>query len=189
MSHRFDPSHKQVLDDPERMRWQDPAILIDWLSLRGDETIVDVGAGTGFFAVPFARYSPEIKVYAVDVSTEMLESVKEKQNRLGLKNISTLLTDGKILSLDNDTADIVLAADVFHELVDDMRVFSRIRSILKNGGRFIVVDWKKKDTGFGPPVRHRKTAQEVKSILQAEGFSISREADLYPNHYTLEFKK
>ncbi len=189
MSHRFDPSHKQVLDDPERKIWQDPAVLIEWLSLKGDETIVDIGAGTGFFAIPFAGYSPGITLYAVDVSSEMLDSIKEKQEKLGVENIVILLTDGKTLPVDKDSADLIIAADVFHELVDNAIVFQEIRDTLNDDGRFVVVDWKKKDTGFGPPVHARKTEEEVVTILAGAGFSLTRRAELYANHYTLEFAK
>jgi ubiquinone/menaquinone biosynthesis C-methylase UbiE len=190
MSHVFDPKHKHVLDDPGRKKWQDPELLIDWLSIKGDETIADIGAGTGFFAIPFAAMSPSIKVYAVDVSSEMLQTLKDKQQKAGLDNINRILSDENGIPIDDAAADIVLAADVFHELVGNTKIFEEIKRILKDDGRFIVVDWiKKRRVVFGPPFRSRKTPEEVTSILKDYGFALRRQADLYPKHYTLEFTK
>jgi len=190
MSHVFDPKHKHVLDDPGRKKWQDPELLIDWLSLKGDETIADIGAGTGFFAIPFAAMSPSIRVYAVDVSPEMLQALKDNQQKAGLDNIHPILSSDDGIPVDDAKADIVLAADVFHELVGDKNIFEEIKRILKNDGRFIVVDWKKKRRAvFGPPFRSRKTPEEVISILKDYGFALRRQADLYPKHYVLEFVK
>jgi tRNA A58 N-methylase Trm61 len=43
------------LDDPQRLLWMPPQEVIGRLDLRPGMAIADIGAGTGFFALPFAR--------------------------------------------------------------------------------------------------------------------------------------
>src|SRR5438045_724185 len=73
--HEFGDAEKwsQVLDDPKRDGWQKPHEVIQALRLAPDATIADIGAGTGYFTVRFARMLPKAKVYAADVEPEMVQ--------------------------------------------------------------------------------------------------------------------
>src|SRR5438552_8281790 len=66
--HEFGDAEKwsQVFDDPKRDGWQKPHEVIQALRLASDATIADIGAGTGYFTVRFARMLPKAKVYAAD---------------------------------------------------------------------------------------------------------------------------
>ena len=61
------------LDDPERLLWLPPAVVIGALSLQSGDSIADIGAGTGYFSLPLAQAAgPLGLVYAVDCQAEML---------------------------------------------------------------------------------------------------------------------
>src|SRR5688572_8371458 len=66
--HRFSDAEKwaKVFDDPERDAWQKPDEVIRALKLAPDALVADIGAGTGYFAVRFARTVPQGRVYGVD---------------------------------------------------------------------------------------------------------------------------
>ena len=81
--HKFDISRLERLRDPERLETMNPdkiwAVLADGLIIN---TLVDIGVGIGFFAIPFARKIKRGKVYGCDLHPEMLkylEAAMEKR--------------------------------------------------------------------------------------------------------------
>lgn len=70
--HRFPPGKMHLLDTPERRRLMPPQELINMVSVQAQDTVVDLGAGTGYFSIPAAHMTNET-VYAVDVEPKMLE--------------------------------------------------------------------------------------------------------------------
>ncbi|EQD44223.1 Methyltransferase type 11 domain protein, partial [mine drainage metagenome] len=68
-----------ALDSPDRIRTQDPAVVWRHARLRAGMTVVEVGAGTGYFALPAARtVGPNGHVYAVDLSEDLVDLVRER---------------------------------------------------------------------------------------------------------------
>lgn len=189
MDRRFDPKRYHLLDEPSRLKWQNPGPLFDWLNLNGDETIVEIGAGTGFFTIPLAKRSKSFKIYAVDVSPEMIEILEGRLKQSELSNVETVLSNGSSLPLKNDLADLVLLINVLHELVEDADIFGEIKRTLKPKGHLAVVDWQKKETAHGPPLHIRLTPEEATTLLQKYSFRLGRRGDIYSHHYTLLFRK
>jgi tRNA A58 N-methylase Trm61 len=71
--HLFKPQDAHKLDDPERQIWLPVADVIRALAIRPGMRVADVGAGTGYFAVPIGcAVGVEGKVYAVDLQPAML---------------------------------------------------------------------------------------------------------------------
>ncbi len=67
--------YARVLNDPQRESWQRPHEVVKALGLRSDETIADLGAGTGYFA---RRFAPHVaKVYAIDIDEKLLKIAKD----------------------------------------------------------------------------------------------------------------
>ena len=57
MAEKFDPTHADRLENPERLVELPPANLVELLRLAGAETIVDFGAGTGMYSMALAPAS------------------------------------------------------------------------------------------------------------------------------------
>ena len=58
------------LDRPDRAAWQKPDEVVKALALQGDETVVDLGAGSGYFSFRLAQAVPRGKVVAADLEPE-----------------------------------------------------------------------------------------------------------------------
>jgi hypothetical protein len=68
----------QVFDDPERDAWQKPDEVLRALALAPDAAVADVGSGTGYFAVRFARALPKGRVYGADLSHDMVHYLNQR---------------------------------------------------------------------------------------------------------------
>src|SRR5256885_7904291 len=87
--HRFEDADKwsEVFDDPKRDSWQKPHEVIQALALKPDAVLADIGAGTGYFSVRFARMLPKGKVYAVDLEPDMVRHLAARVKREQLANV------------------------------------------------------------------------------------------------------
>ncbi len=184
MTHRFNPDHFAKLDDPERREWQNPDVLIDWLEVNDASTVADLGAGTGYFALPLAARYPDVTVYAVDISPKMLELLSERAAHRDIHNVRVLATEGRVLDLEDGVVDIFLMINVLHELAD-MSLVREARRTVGTGGRLVLVDWKKEETPAGPPIDERIDKSSAVALMAKYGFKQVAEADLYPYHYTV----
>src|SRR6185369_50880 len=68
----------EFLERPDRAAWQKPDEVTAALHLSGSETLVDVGAGSGYFTFRFAKALPHGKVIATDIDPEMIRHVHHK---------------------------------------------------------------------------------------------------------------
>ncbi len=97
-------------------------------------TVVDLGAGTGTFAIAIAPFCR--RVIAVDVSPVMLRVLGEKVQREGIENVT--LVQGGFLSYEHpgEPANVVYSRNALHHLPDFWKVLAleRIATMLKPGG-------------------------------------------------------
>ncbi len=115
--HKFDPSRLERLRDPERLRKQSPDALWDVLTAGLEvRTLVDLGVGIGFFAIPFARRVPDGKVYGCDVNPEMLDYLREALRQAEVGNIEPVQSEEVAVPLADGAADALYMVNLHHEL-------------------------------------------------------------------------
>jgi trans-aconitate 2-methyltransferase len=102
------------------------------LELRGDETALDAGCGSGRVTAELAKRLPGGRLIAVDGSEAMVAKARE---RLG-DRATYLVADLAELELD-EPVDLVFSTATFHWLLDHERLFERIRAALRPGGRLV----------------------------------------------------
>src|SRR5689334_18193385 len=78
-SHKlFDPASAHKLEDPERLTWMPPDEVVALLGISRGIDVADIGAGTGYFALPIAVAAAPGRVFAVDLQPEMLKLLDQK---------------------------------------------------------------------------------------------------------------
>ncbi|MFN8152361.1 MAG: methyltransferase domain-containing protein [Solirubrobacterales bacterium] len=112
-----------------QQEWARPVVAR--LGLRGDETVLDAGCGSGRVTEVLLDALPRGEVIAVDGSAAM---VAEARALLGEERVSYIHSDLLDLDLD-EAADAVFSNAVFHWITDHERLFKRLRSALRPGGR------------------------------------------------------
>jgi len=167
----FDPSQVHKLEAPERLRWLPPGEVLGWLELRPGMTVADIGAGTGYFAIPVARAIGPGRVWAVDLQPELLEVLQGKLAKPDAPaNIVPLEGTASSTGLADRSCDIALLANVWHELDDPAAALAELARILKPGGRIAVLDWRPDvERPPGPPLEHRLSAPEVQRFFEDDG--------------------
>ena len=106
--------------------------VLDRLELRGDETVLDAGCGSGRVTAALVERLPAGRVIAVDAAPSMVAQARE---RLG-DRADVRVADLTALELDT-RVDAVLSTATFHWIADHDRLFERLLGVLRPGGRLV----------------------------------------------------
>jgi len=192
MPHRFEDAEKwaAVFDAPERDAWQKPELVIRRLVTRPDMTIVDIGAGTGYFSVRFARALPKGRVVALDIEPTLLAHLEARAVKEGLANLSTWLAspaDPDLIDL-HGQVDLAFVCDTYHHIADRSAYFAKVAHALAAQGRVAILDFKL-DSPRGPPREHKLAPEAVIAELAEAGLVLVDRTDELPDQYLLEFRR
>ncbi len=184
--HKFDPEGRRHLDSEERRGYLDPDAILEAFQVKVGTRMADIGAGVGFFTLPASRrVGPKGRVYAIDLSSEMLEDLQTKLEKEKLANVETYLSTEDRIPLGDASIEFAFLACVLHELAGAGTLLE-CRRVLKPTGRLGVVDWKKIDQEEGPPKEHRLDEVEATAILREAGFAPTQTFEAGPYHYGIE---
>jgi SAM-dependent methyltransferase len=173
-------------EDPARDAWQKPEQVLDALSLRPGQTVCDIGAGPGYFALRAARrVGASGHVFAVDVDPRILDALRERIDRAKLDNITPVLGLGSDPLLPPQSCDLILVIDVYHHFPDRPAYLRRLVRALHAGGRLAAVDWHQRATPIGPPQEHRVSREEFLADAARAGLRVADEPKFLPNQYFL----
>jgi ubiquinone/menaquinone biosynthesis C-methylase UbiE len=171
--HRFENADDWAneFDDPSRDAWQRPADVVRTMRIDPGMTVVDLGAGTGYFEPWLSRaVGPSGKVIAIDAEPDMIRYLSERAEREGLENVEARLAPYDDPKLAPESVDRVLVVDAWHHLARREAYAAKLRIALRPGGSVVVVDFKL-ESKLGPPPHHRLTPEQVARELDAGGLT------------------
>jgi ubiquinone/menaquinone biosynthesis C-methylase UbiE len=171
----FNPADAHKLEDPARLEWLPPADVLARLPLSPGMNVADIGAGTGYFSLPVARrIAPGGRVFAVDLQPEMLAILRAKMAAGGgVENVEPVEGSASASTLGDGSCDLILIANVWHELDDCGAALAEAFRILRAGGRLALLDWRTDVTRPpGPPLGHRISQEAATRMLIAYGWSV-----------------
>jgi ubiquinone/menaquinone biosynthesis C-methylase UbiE len=184
----FPPEALGDLEGPDRDAWQMPDAVMDALRIADGSHVADIGAGGGWFTVRLARrVGPNGVVYAEDVQAQMLEAIRRRVDREGLRNVRTVRGDAADPRLPPASVEAVLIVDSYHEFAKPISLLRGLAAALKPGGRVGVVNFNKAGGGPGPPIEERVDEARVIEEATAAGLVLSKKETFLPFHYFLVF--
>ena len=172
-------------ESPERDAYQHPQKVVEYLGDIQGKTIMDIGAGSGYFSVRLAEQGAT--VIAADVDDEFQEFLKNRIKENQLKNIQTRKIPYDSPGLQEEEADMVLIVNTYHHIENRSEYFSKVKKGTKANGELVVVDFFKTDLPVGPPVDHKLSMDTVVSELKEAGYtSFDINVDLLPYQYIIQ---
>ncbi|TFG07406.1 methyltransferase domain-containing protein [Candidatus Thorarchaeota archaeon] len=123
---------------PYRKRVQPPSMVVDAIDAKPGMTVIDIGCGSGLYTVAVAEaVQPDGVVYAVDIQEGMLERLKDRMEREGIKNIIPVLADAEgQIPLEEGIADAIFSTAVIPEIPDPVMALLQVKRLLRVGGLF-----------------------------------------------------
>lgn len=172
--------------------FSEPAANIAKLGLTEGMKVVDLGAGSGFYAIEAARKVGTIgRVYAIDIQKDLLERLRSMAFAQSIHSIEVIVGDLEKIGgtkLRESMADRVIASNILFQLdhakLDDFIL--EIKRILKVGGKVLVVDW---DQGSAIAPKTAVASTETKKLFAKNGFILDQSFQAGDHHYGLIFSR
>jgi len=177
-----------ALEDPKRDAYQKPHEVVHALGLKPGEIIADIGAGSGYFTFHLARHVGEKgKVYAVDVSPDMILHVNRRIREFKMNSVVSVLADSDDPLLPDQSVNRFFICDVWHHIENQTKYLSLMKKMLKPGGEVVIIDFHKKEFPVGPPMNMKIAREDVIKRLESNGYRLTKEHTFLPYQYFLVF--
>jgi ubiquinone/menaquinone biosynthesis C-methylase UbiE len=162
------------------------------LDLKRDTVLLDVACGVGKYSIDASEIiGNEGVIYAIDLWEEGINALRQTVAEKDIKNIRPILGDvNKRIPLEDRSIDVALMATVLHDLIEvntEKGTLNEVRRVLRPGGRFMIIEFKKVEGPPGPPVAIRLTPEETEKIVSEYGFKQEKVIDVGPFNYLSVF--
>ena len=195
---RCNDKHQPVLNNNKNRKkrgtssfnMHDSMLVFEKMNLKKGDIFVDLGCGAGEYSLHAAGIvGAQGKVYAVDVYRETLDMLNEEAAGLELNNLETIENDiCNAIELKDNSADICLISTVMHaHKVSEKckNLFPEIVRILKPDRQLSIIECKKEERPFGPPLHMRISPEELEKGVSPYGFEKTSYVDLGYNYMML----
>ena len=186
--HSDPKSYIGALEDPKRDAYQKPHEVMRALGLKAGEVIADIGAGSGYFTFRLTHHVGDMgKVYAVDVSPDMIRHINHRIRELKATNVVSILADPDDPLLPDASVDRFFFSDSWHHIDNQTQYLSLMKQMLKPGGEIIMIDFHKKELPVGPPMQMKIAREDLIKQMESNGFRLMKEHTFLPYQYFLVF--
>ena len=114
--------------------------IVDFLPLRADMKILDLGTGSGYLSFPIAKKYPNISITGLDIVEKALEVNRLKANEEDIKNISFISYNGIDFPFDDSEFDMVISRYALHHFPDIQKSISEVSRVIKQKGFLFISD-------------------------------------------------
>jgi len=129
----------------------------------GKGTILDLGSGTGYLSIEIAKRSPNLQVYGIDLSRQMVKIAR--RHAKGVDNARFVFGNAAKLPFKDSSIDLVVSTGASHHWKTPRLVFDECHRVLKTGKEARIYDG-------CPEVFHNPASR--KELDQEYGFLIGR---------------
>jgi len=151
--HQDSTAYIAMLEDPARDAYQKPAEVVAALALKAGEVVADIGAGSGYFTLRMAKeVGPTGRVYAVDVSPEMVVHLNRRLRDAGVTGVQTILAAPTTRCCPTPRWTASFVCDTWHHIDDQAKYLGLMKRMLRPGGQVVMIDFQKRDLPVGPPL-------------------------------------
>lgn len=180
-----------MLERPEREDFQKPREVMAALGLKPGEKVADIGAGSGYFTLRFAKaVGPTGRVLALDIKQSMLDYLDQRLRREEIGNVQLKLVQPDDPLLAAASSDTIVLIDTLHYIKDRAAYAKKLRAALAPGGRVVIIDYKPKpweERPWGPPPEQQISKESIDADFAQAGLKVVKTHDFLPEQYFVEY--
>ncbi|HMY83147.1 MAG TPA: class I SAM-dependent methyltransferase [Saprospiraceae bacterium] len=166
-------------NEPDRVIWQKPDMILDLLGNLSDKVVADIGAGTGFFTFRLLQHAG--KVIAVDIDKVPLDRMSQLSRKLDTaisNKLEIKLAKPNDPELKPASVDVIFMSNTYMYIQNRVPYLKNLIQYLKPHARILIIDYKKKSIPFGPPIEERVDLGTVEEELMKAGYKIIKSDDV-----------
>ena len=163
----------QESEDPGRVTWQNPEMVISKMGNLNDVVVADIGAGTGYFALRIVKNGGT--VIGIDIDQKSIDYIEERRSELSpetANRLTTRLSYPDDPRLDDNETDWVLIVNTYYIIDDRIDYLKKVINGLKENGKIMVVDYKGGDMPLGPNDTLKVPITKAIAEMKSAGFRI-----------------
>ena len=177
------------LERSDREKEENTSQLLMNMNIQPDDTIADIGAGSGYHTFKMAKLASEGFVYAVDIQPEMIQAISVKQSEQQVNNIQTIQGSEKSINLDENSVSKILLVDVYHEFNFPKEMIKSIHKSLTSEGKIYLIEYKAEDASIPIKEIHKMSEKQAVKEFKASGFKLEQNIENLPWQHCLIFVK
>jgi SAM-dependent methyltransferase len=183
--------HREALwlERPSREATEQPQRVVDALDLKPTNVVADIGAGTGYFSFRISPLVPEGKVLAVDIQPEMLDIINFLKKENNITNVEPILGSVTEPNLPNESVDLALMVDAYHEFEYPREIMEGVVRSLKPGGRVALVEYRRENPLIPIKALHKMSQKQVRKEMSAVGLVWLETKSFLPQQHLMVFEK
>jgi ubiquinone/menaquinone biosynthesis C-methylase UbiE len=179
------------LERPEREQEENPKKFLELLALKEGDVVADIGAGSGYYTFRMSKLvGPKGKVLAVDIQKEMLDIIRDRMKKENVANVEPVLGEEADPKLKDESVDVILLVDVYHEFAVPYEMTEKMVKALKPGGRLVFVEFRLEDEKVPIKLVHKMTERQViKEMSEFKELKHAGTSDKLPWQHVITFTK
>ena len=177
------------LERSDRELEENVSSLIQNMGIKSNDTIADIGAGSGYHAFRMAPLANKGLVYAVDIQGEMLIAIEKTKESSKIKNVETILGSEKSVQLPKNSVNKILMVDVYHEFSFPVEMIYSMKDALKPDGQLFLIEYKAEDSNVPIKKIHKMSEKQAVKEMEAAGFKLKENIDNLPWQHCMIFVK
>lgn len=177
------------LERSEREKEENVSTLINNMKIKPEDTIADIGAGSGYHVFRMAPLAKNGLVYAVDIQVEMLKAIQKTKKLKKVANVETVLGNEKSINLPEHSVDKILMVDVYHEFNFPAEMIASIKKALKPNGRLFLIEYRGEDPNVPIKKIHKMSEKQAVMEMKAAGFKLEQNVNNLPWQHCMIFEK
>lgn len=189
IAHVMGAAGSEWLERDTRNEEENTNLVIDKIKVPNNGAIADIGAGTGYYSFRLAKKVPFGKVYAIEIQDGMIQYLQQKKQLL--KDSVVQIVKGSVQSpnLPDNSVDLAIMVDVYHELEFPHEMLQAIKKILKPNGKILLLEYRGEDSAVPIKELHKTTIAQLNKEFGANGFKLYYDGGFLPIQHFLLYEK
>ncbi len=156
-----------------RDKWMQPEKIMDAIGVIPGMVIGEAGAGEGYFTFKLAhRVGNAGRIYANDILERVLGTIRERCERQGITNITTVLGEVEDPLFPESTLDMVVMMAAFHDFEKQVEWLKNVKQYMKSNASLVIIE---KDPGkMERGSSHHMTKDEILETVKQAGYKLVR---------------